>query len=505
MESTKKAVTRFAPSPTGFLHVGGLRTALYSYLLAKQTGGKFLLRIEDTDRERFVQGGIENILSSLYWAGVTPDEGVTLSEDATVIEKGAAGPYIQSKKLGEYRKYAEQLVAEKKAYYCFCTPERLEEVRNYRQTQKLPPGYDGHCKSLSIEEITERLTLQERHVIRLSMPDEGETKFGDLIRGEVTFKNADVDDQVLLKSDGYPTYHLAVVVDDHDMGVTHVIRGEEWISSTPKHIVLYQYLGWEAPLFAHLPLLLNSDKSKLSKRQGDVAVLDYRDKGYLPEALVNFVAFLGWNPGTEQELFALNELVTAFSLAKVNKAGAVFNLEKLDWFNREYLKTKSQSELAEYLGKFMPEDLKTLPAYSQEYMERLAPLLVERISKGADLSYMHETGELAYFFAPEDYNPDDLLWKTLKGSADGKQKTRDYLLKASAIIETLPDIGFTSNTIKEALWPSAESLPNKGELLWPMRYALSGREKSPDPFVLAGVLGKDETIKRIQTAIKSLS
>ncbi|MCU0660685.1 MAG: glutamate--tRNA ligase [Candidatus Pacebacteria bacterium] len=504
MESARKAITRFAPSPTGFLHVGGLRTALYSYLLAKQTGGKFLLRIEDTDRERFVTGGIENILASLYWTGIVPNEGVTLAEDATVIEKGDAGPYIQSKKLDEYRKYAEQLVALQKAYYCFCTPERLEEVRNYRQANKLPPGYDGHCRSLPVAEVTGRLAREERHVIRLSMPDEGETTFYDLIRGEVTFKNADVDDQVLLKSDGYPTYHLAVVVDDHTMGVTHVIRGEEWISSTPKHITLYRYFGWEIPLFAHLPLLLNSDKSKLSKRQGDVAVLDYRDKGYLPEALVNFVAFLGWNPGTEQEFFSLEELVTSFSLAKVNKAGAVFNLEKLDWFNREYLKQKPTEELAHYFDMFMPEDIKNLPSYTKEYVARLAPLLVERVSKGIDLTDMYVSGELIYFFVNPTYDTNNLFWKTIKDRTDRKEKTREYLLHLLSLLEAISTTEFTDVHIKKVVWPFAESLANKGEVLWPMRYALSGRDKSPDPFVLASVLGKEETKKRLQKAIALL-
>jgi glutamyl-tRNA synthetase len=501
MES--KIITRFAPSPTGYLHVGGLRTALYSYLLARQSGGRFILRIEDTDRERFVEGGIENILQSLYFAHITPDEGVIL-QDGKPAQTGAHGPYIQSEKLGVYRKYAEQLVAEGHAYYCFCTPERLAEVREYRQANKLPPGYDGHCKNLSVEEITERLAREERHVIRLSMPDDGETTFIDLIRGEVTFKNADVDDQVLLKSDGFPTYHLAVVVDDHDMDVTHVIRGEEWISSTPKHIMLYNYFGWEMPQFAHLPLLLNADKSKLSKRQGDVAVLDYRDKGYLPEALVNFVAFLGWNPGTEAELFTLDALVEAFHLSKVQKAGAVFNLEKLDWFNREYLKKMRADELATYLDRFMPKELKEAPAYNLAYLERLAPIIVERISKGADLSEMHAAGELAYLFAPQAYAAESLIWKALKEDSERTAKTKTHLQKVLSKIEEINVTDFDQAHVKAAIWEYAESA-GRGEVLWPMRYALSGRDKSPDPFQLAELLGKTETIARLNQAIDLLS
>lgn len=500
----RPAITRFAPSPTGFLHVGGLRTALYSYLLAKQSGGTFLLRIEDTDRERYVEGGIKNILESLYWADIIPDEGVILA-DGEPSQTGESGPYIQSEKLPTYKRYAEQLVADKHAYYCFCTPERLETVRNQRQADKLPPGYDGHCKTFTADDVTDRLAKGERHVIRLAMPEDGETTFTDLIRGDVTFKNADVDDQVLLKSDGYPTYHLAVVVDDHDMGITHIVRGEEWISSTPKHITLYRYFGWEMPAFAHLPLLLNSDKSKLSKRQGDVAVLDYKTKGYLPEALINFVAFLGWNPGTEQEIFALDELVIAFSLEKVGKAGAVFNIEKLDWYNKEYLKQKSPATLAAYLDSYMPEDIKALPTYAIDRLEKLAPILGERLAKGTDLTDMHEAGELTYFFAPQTYDTNELVWKTLKDTPEGKQTTKAHLEKVVGLVSNIEEMTYTRETIKSAIWPYAEETGNRGSVLWPMRYALSGRDKSPDPFMLAELLGKEETLTRLKTAITKLA
>ena len=503
MEKAKKVITRFAPSPTGYLHVGGLRTALYAYLVAKQSGGTFILRIEDTDRERFVEGGIENILHSLYWANVAPDEGVTLAGDA-IVQRGDHGPYIQSQKLDVYGKYALQLVEEKKAFYCFCTPERLAEVRDYRQANKMAPGYDGLCKTLTADEVKTRLHVGDKHVIRLNMPDEGETIFTDLIRGEVSFKNADVDDQVLIKSDGFPTYHMAVVVDDHDMEVTHVIRGEEWISSTPKHIMLYKYLGWEMPAFAHLPLLLNHDKSKLSKRQGDVAVLDYRDKGYLPEALTNFVAFLGWNPGTDAEFFTFEGLIDSFHLSKVQKAGAVFNLEKLDWFNREYLKKKDPAELAAYLDQYMPKEIKDLPAYNLAYLERLAPTIIERISKGADLVDMHAQGELAYFFAPQEYVTENLIWKNLKDDSGRNAKTKAHLEKVNELISGIDHASFSHETIKTAIWDYAESV-GRGEVLWPMRYALSGRDKSPDPFVLAELLGKEQTTMRIRTAIEKLA
>lgn len=341
--------TRFAPSPTGFLHVGGLRTALYSYLVAKQAKGKFLLRIEDTDRERYVPEGTLNILKSLYWAGIVPDEGIKLDaesdpDEPTIIQEGNSGPYIQSERLEIYQQYANQLIREGNAYYCFCTPERLEELRERQQANQQPTMYDRRCLDIDPAKAKKRANKGEPHVIRLKMPREGETVFSDLIHSKVSFKNELIDDQVLIKSDGFPTYHLAVVVDDHLMEVTHVIRGEEWVSSTPKHIQLYKYFGWEMPQFAHLPLILNPDKSKLSKRQGDVAVEDYRAKGYLPEALINFIALLGWNPGDERELFTLDELVKEFSLDKVSKAGAVFNLEKLNWYNKEYIKRLPLSE-----------------------------------------------------------------------------------------------------------------------------------------------------------------
>lgn len=501
MESSSgKIITRFAPSPTGYLHVGGLRTALYAYLVAKQSGGTFIMRVEDTDRERYVEGAIENMLEAMQWAHVMPDEGVTLNGSA-VNQIGKNGPYIQSEKLPRYQACAKELVDRGQAYYCFCTSERLNEVREYRQANKLPPGYDGHCKTLSPDEISAKLSGGVGHVIRLAMPEDGEVSFVDLVRGEVAFKNADVDDQVLLKSDGFPTYHLAVVVDDHDMGITHVIRGEEWISSTPKHLTLYRYFGWIPPKFAHLPLLLNSDKSKLSKRQGDVAVLDYRAKGYLPEALVNFVAFLGWNPGTEQEIFSLNELVTSFDLTKVQKAGAVFNLEKLDWFNREYLKKLAPEALVAYFDGFMPEELRGVASYAR-VLPKLAPILLERVSKGSDLIDMYATGELAYFFIAPEYNADELLWKALREDVSGKEKTAVYL---SHVVDLLSEVtDFSETGVKTALWSYAEK-EGKGFVLWPMRYALSGHDKSPDPFVLAGLFGKDETISRIRTAIAKLA
>ncbi|MFA4891372.1 MAG: glutamate--tRNA ligase, partial [Candidatus Gracilibacteria bacterium] len=322
--------TRFAPSPTGYLHVGGLRTALYCYLFARKNKGKFILRIEDTDRERFVEGATEALICTLDWIGLDRDEGPISQTE----QKGDFGPYIQSQRSDIYRKYADELVKKGAAYYCFCTKERLDELRHTQEKSKQATMYDRKCGEIPLEEARKRIAAGEPHVIRQRIPYET-LKFKDLIRGTIQFDGKIIDDQVLVKSDGFPTYHLANVVDDHLMGITHVIRGEEWLPSTPKHIFLYRAFGWKEPEFAHIPLLLNKDRSKLSKRQGHVAVEEYINDGYTKEAIINFVALLGWHPGAgeENELFSLTELEERFSLDRVHKAGAIFDIEKLDWFN----------------------------------------------------------------------------------------------------------------------------------------------------------------------------
>jgi glutamyl-tRNA synthetase len=481
--------TRFAPSPTGYLHVGGLRTALYSYLFAKKNGGKFLLRIEDTDRERFVADGTINILKSLQWAGIIPDEGVCLGSGDEVEQKGEVGPYIQSERLEIYKKYALELVEKGVAYYCFCTAERLEKVREEQQKNKLPTGYDGYCfKNFKPEEAKAKAVSGEKHVVRLKMPKVGETKFTDLIRGDVSFKNELIDDQVLVKSDGFPTYHLAVVVDDHLMDITHVIRGEEWISSTPKHIQLYKYFGWDEPKFAHLPLLLNSDKSKLSKRQGDVAVSDYDKKGYLPAALINFVAFLGWNPGGEREIFSLNELEKEFDFSKVNKTGAVFNLEKLDWFNKEYIKKLSVEEFVKKSEKYLPSEFK------ENRAKLLAAISLEkdRIKTMAEL----ETS-IKFLFVLPDYKKDLLVWR--RGTTEEVAKVLPLL---NNVLSEIRDVDWNRENIEKSVFKliSDQGLSN-GSVLWPLRVSLSGQENSPGPFEIAEVLGKNEALKRLLVAI----
>lgn len=494
--------TRFAPSPTGFLHVGGLRTALYAYLFAKKNGGIFALRIEDTDRERFVEGGIENIVRSLAWAGLRPDEGVDLDKMGKIVQKGDCGSYIQSERLDIYKKYVAELIANDHAYYCFCSKERLDELRKMQELNKMPTGYDRHCCNCPKEDIEKRLKSGEPYVVRMKMPKEGTTKFSDLIKGEVEFKNELIDDQVILKADGFPTYHLAVVVDDHLMEITHVIRGEEWLSSTPKHIQLYKMFGWTAPEFAHLPLLLNPDKSKLSKRQGDVAVEDYKAKGYLPETVVNFVAFLGWNPGTEKELYTLNELVGEFDLSRVNKSGAVFNLPKLDWYNEQYIRTMELSELVERCIPFLIESqlVKDYRKLTDEYKKWLEGVIALERGRVANLSQISEA--LKFVFSDKlNYDAEILVWKK-----STKKETKENLKSLS---ELLLNTKIVQKWTKENLeakigeWMKEKGL-GTGSVLWPMRVALSGQENSPGPYEIAEVLGREKTIDRLVEAAKKI-
>ncbi|HPL93086.1 MAG TPA: glutamate--tRNA ligase [bacterium] len=488
---------RFAPSPTGYLHIGGLRTALYNYLFARHHDGVFFLRLEDTDQTRYVPGADKKLVQSLHACGLNWDEGIDLNEADEIVDKGDFGPYTQSQRKEIYQKYIQELLANGKAYYCFCSAERLEELRTMQQNHNLPPKYDKHCVNLSPEEVQAKIAAGEKYVIRLKVEENRTIEFTDLIRGPIAINSNDIDDQVLIKSDGLPTYHFANIVDDHLMGSTHVIRGEEWISSTPKHVLLYEAFGWEKPQFAHLPLLLNPDKSKLSKRQGDVAVEDYLAKGYLPEALVNFVALLGWNPGDDREIFTLDELVKEFSLEKCGKSGAVFDLKKLDWMNGIYIRqlseqalvNKAKPYLLEYLG-----DKKN--QWSDDYLNKVILVQRDRLNKLSDIA----ADDLSYFFGDDlSYDPALLIWKK-----SDKEKTVEHLkslqseLTAYAgewSIQALND--YFIAWIKGNGW-------NNGDVLWPLRVALCGQEKSPSPFELLWVLGKEKGLERLQKAINLL-
>ncbi|HTY10549.1 MAG TPA: glutamate--tRNA ligase [Bacteroidota bacterium] len=476
--------TRFAPSPTGFLHVGGLRTALYNYLLAKKEGGSFVLRIEDTDQSRKVEGAVQNIIDTLGWAGIEYDEGPD--------REGDYGPYIQSQRINLYQKYANQLVIEKKAYFCFCTPERLKEVRERQSAAKLTTSYDRRCRNLSEQEISERLKRGEPHVIRMKVPLDGELTFTDMIRGDITISHKVLDDQVILKSDGYPTYHLAVVVDDHFMKISHVIRGEEWLSSTPKHVILFNHFGWDLPRFAHLPLLLNPDKSKLSKRQGDVAVEDYRQKGYFREALVNFVAFLGWNPGDDRELFTLDELTKEFSLERVGNSGAVFNIEKLDWLNFEYLRKKPDAELIQNLREQLKVAGYDERQFGDVYLMRVINAMRERVTFVKDF-----VEKSPYFFrAPIQYDEDTIKKRWKKEST---AHLKDLAGQFSALNSQKKE------DFEAALHRTAEFLKvDNSDLIHPLRLAVSGVGSGPGLFDILFILGKEETVARIHSAVERL-
>lgn len=476
---------RFAPSPTGFLHVGGLRTALYNFLLARKLRGTFILRIEDTDRARYVEGAVENLISTLAWAGIAYDEGPG--------KDGGVGPYVQSERLAIYRAHARELRELDKAYPCFCSSERLDAMRKEREKLRLPPKYDRLCAGLAREDAASRIAAGEPHVLRMRVPDGSAVRFHDLIRDDVEFASDGIDDQVLMKSDGYPTYHLANVVDDHLMGVTHVIRGEEWLSSTPKHVLLYEYFGWERPLFAHLPLLLNPDRSKLSKRQGDVAVEEYREKQYLKEALVNFVALLGWNPGDEREIFQMEELIREFSLERVGKSGAIFNQEKLAWLNEQHLRRKPDAELVAMLQCELAGSRFKDRAYTEAYLTRVIGAMRERVSFLRDFI---EKG--AYFFeAPSSYDPDMVAKRWDAGSP----ALMERLAQEFSALQDPAAADFES-----ALQRAAKDLAAApGALIHGARLAVSGVSGGPGLYDILDILGNDETIRRLRTAAGAIT
>lgn len=467
--------TRFAPSPTGFLHIGGLRTALYSYLYAKKNNGTFILRIEDTDQARNVQGAVEGLINILNWAGITFDEGPG--------KEGSFGPYIQSQRLDLYKKYTEQLINDNHAYYCFCSEERLDQVRQKQIAQKLPPAYDRHCRNIDPKLALEK-SKQEKHVVRMKVPLIGEITFNDLIRGKITIAYKNIDDQIILKSDGFPTYHLAVVVDDKLMQISHVIRGEEWLPSTPKHLLLYEYFGWQAPEFAHLPLLLNSDRSKLSKRQGDVAVEDYRKKGYLPEALVNFVALLGWNPGDEREIFSLNELVEAFSFAHVHKAGAVFDINKLEWMNGVYLHKKTAAEILELI-KFNVD-----PEFEDTFS--LIDLYKDKFKNLSDLSGIIKKLDKA----PSEYEITGIEQFVTPETQGNLQK----------LIDTLNNTKWEATELTAAIKNLTKELNIKFPFMaQPIRLALTGTITSPGIYEMLVAFGRQESINRLNSFLKYIN
>lgn len=470
---------RFAPSPTGYLHVGGLRTALYNYLFAKKNDGELILRIEDTDRTRFVENAAENLIESLNWAGVTFDEGP--------VQGGDYGPYYQSERIDIYKKYADILIEKGKAYYAFDKPEELDEMRQRLQKEKKDPKYDRdnmrNQLTLGEEETEKLLESGEPYVVRLKVPDGGVVEFEDVVRGKIKVPCKDIDDQILRKSDGFPTYHLANVVDDRLMGITQVIRGEEWLPSTPKHILLYRAFEWESPKFAHLPLLLNKDKSKLSKRQGSVAVEDFRKQGYLKEAFVNFIALLGWNPSGDRELYTLDELIDNFDLSKVNKGGAVFDDKKLNWMNANYLRQKPKGELIKGLKAELEK--KGVEAKDENYLERIIDLFIERVT------FLREIPEYADYMFAEPKEFDEKFMKK-----QWKENSEELLKEFTALLEKREDFSH------DALYQSAKKYCEEKEiklkvLAQTLRLVLTSKKTGAGMFETMEVLGKEECLKRI--------
>ena len=472
---------RFAPSPTGFLHLGGIRSALFDYLIARKIGGQFILRLEDTDRDRLVDGAAEAISDSLDWLGIGPDEGVM--PDGS--QKGAYGPYVQSERLNIYQEYAQKLVKQGALYPCWCSPERLDGLRRAAQLAKVAFKYDRHC-------LTNLQSLDEPHVLRFRIPDDrGEISWDDIVRGTVKFSASDLDDFVAIKSDGFPTYHFAATLDDHLMKISHVLRGDEWLPSTPKHLLLIEAFGFEAPIYAHLPQVLGPDKAKLSKRHGAKPALEYRDAGYLPEAVINFLASLGWNAGdgSTKEFYSREELITAFSLERIQKSPAVFDAERLNWLNGHYIRQMAPETLLERCAGFWPVSAHQYPA---EYRLSALKLVQER------LKFLSELPELTEFFfdAPK---PDlMLLTKTLNAPIAARVvgAVRDDLLKSQ----------WTEAALESTLRPLAEKLELKtGQLFGIIRAAITGRTAAPGLFETLALLGKDEAIKRLGRAIKALT
>ncbi len=478
---------RFAPSPTGMLHVGSLRSGLYNYLFARHLGGKCILRIEDTDQTRYVEGAEQNILEMFEWAGIEFDEGPHM--------EGAYGPYRQSERTAIYRQHAQILIDRGTAYYAFDTAEELDRMRERQQKAGIAPKYDRSSMrnqfTLGEEETRRLLESGAEHVIRLFVPLTGETRTSDIVRGESVFANRTIDDQVLLKSDGFPTYHLANIVDDHLMEITHVIRGEEWLPSLPKHVILYDAFGWDKPQFAHLPLLLSTERKKLSKRDGDVAVSDYRDKGYLPEALVNFVALLGWNPTADREIFSMEEMIAMFDLEKVNKAGAIFDINKLNWMNGMYLR---QLPIERLTDKLMPSLAEAgYPDATHAYTAAVVDLVKERINFITDVPTFAD-----YMFGPiREYDEE-------YAAKHWKPETGSQMLELASRLEKLDAYEWTVAMIEAVVRGYAEEIGiSAGKLIHPIRLSITGKRVGAGMFETMTVLGRELSLERLRSYAES--
>ena len=474
--------TRIAPSPTGFLHIGTTRTALFNYLFAKKYQGQFILRIEDTDLERSEKRFERDILDGLRWMGINWNEGPEI--------EGPYTPYRQSERISTYAKYIQQLLDENKAYYCFCTSEELDAQRASMMAEGLAPIYSGKCRHLSQQEAIDKLNNEDKHILRFKMPHE-KISFTDLIRGKMDFDTALIGDIAIAKNIDTPLYNFAVVVDDFEMKISHVIRGEDHISNTPKQIALIKALNFPIPEYVHLPLILGHDRSKMSKRDGATSIMEYKEQGFLPEALINFIALLGWNPGDNREIFSLEELTKEFSIERVQKSGAIFNIQKLESINSYYIKNKPIEELTKLCVPYFEK-----AGYKTDFEKnkKIVKLEQERIKKLSDIT---EVAKL--FFEPANYLAEILIWK--KSNKETAIKALQNILNE---FEKISETDFNIEKLKPILDSLVPRFNGAGELFWPLRVALSGQESSPPPLEIAEILGKEESLQRIKIAIDKL-
>ncbi|MGN0441928.1 MAG: glutamate--tRNA ligase [Acutalibacteraceae bacterium] len=480
----KKVRTRYAPSPTGSMHVGNLRTALYEYLVAKSQGGTFVLRIEDTDRERYVEGAVDIIYNTLKSAGISHDEGPDVGGDF--------GPYVQSERKDMYLPYAQQLIDEGKAYRCFCTKERLEKL----QEDSVGGGYDRHCRDIPKEE-SDRLAAQGvPFVIRQKMPLEGSTTFEDAVYGSITVENSELQDQILIKTDGYPTYNFANVIDDHTMGITHVVRGSEYLSSTPKYNLLYEAFGWEIPTYIHLPLIMGKDEdgnvSKLSKRHGSTSFEDLVKEGYLPQAIINYIALLGWCPKDNQEIFTMDELIGAFSVDGISKSPAIFDYDKLEWMNGEYIKNMTLDEFAAVAEPYLKQGIKN----ESIDLKRVAAILQQRVTR---LTQIHDM--ISFFDVQPEYEKELFVNKKSKTNLENSPVVLQMVIDKLKTLES-----WDHDSIHDCLINLAQEQGLKnGTVMWPARIAVSGKAVTPGGAIeILDILGREESIGRMEKGLAKL-
>ena len=485
MNPDKKVVTRFAPSPTGYMHIGGVRTALFAWAFARKMGGTFILRFEDTDKEREVEGSKEHIITSLRWLGIEWDEGPDIG--------GPHAPYIQSERLESYKRYAQILIEKGRAYADPYTKEELDGFRAKSESEGKPFLYrDYRPENPPVWDGTQPLRLKVANIRKMV--------WNDLVRGELSAGEEALDDLILIKSDGYPTYNFAHIIDDLEMGVTHITRADEFISSTPKFLSIYEALEITPPFFASLPpIMAEGGKKKLGKRDGAKDILEYRNEGYLPNAMMNFLAFIGWNPGDEREILTPQEFIEAFSLEKIQRSGGGYNIDKLNWINREHIKLLSLEEQEKNILKYFTDAIKSESEFSIERLNSLVPLVIERIEKFSDVATMVTNGELNYFFEIPHLIAEKLNFKETTNT-----ETKQHLEILSKLLENISNDSWNIDTIKIEAMNYADTLAKRGMILHPFRYSLSGAEHSPDPFTIANIIGKDETIARISKAISIL-